>query len=151
LALDIARNVPTGNIYVANQVRSGSGWASSANIYPVGSRGDTAPIGVISGPLTQLGEVNGIIVDAMGEVYVANSDTSTIVGFAPNSTGNVSPNIVIGGSQTGLSHPVGITFDKTANIYVANCGAGCPGGLAPTRSPSGLSPLDGQVRWFGLD
>jgi hypothetical protein len=119
-------------VYVANQVQSGSGWASSINIYPALATGNMCPNSVISGSQTQLTAVAGIVVDSAGEIYVANVDTDEIVGFAAGSDGNVSPNIVISGSQTELSRPTGLALDSHGNLYVANCASGCNVGSAPS-------------------
>jgi hypothetical protein len=118
-------------VYVSNEVKSGSGWASSVNIYSAFLSGNITPSVVISGSQTQLTEVNGIAVDSTGEIYVVNTDTDEIVGFAPGSSGNVAPNIVIGGSQTGMSRPTGLALDASDNLYVGNCASGCGVGSQP--------------------
>jgi hypothetical protein len=57
--------------YVANE-GSGIGGVDSAKIYAAGSNGNVAPIATIAGPLTQLDKPNGIAVDSIGNIYVAN-------------------------------------------------------------------------------
>lgn len=117
-------------VYVSNEIQSGSGWASTLNIYSAKLNGDIQPVAIIGGSSTQLGQVNGVAVNGSGEIYVVNTNTDTIVGFAAGSSGNVAPNVVIGGSYTGLAWPVGMTIDASGNLYVANCASECGGGSA---------------------
>jgi hypothetical protein len=44
----------------------------SVTIYTANSNGNVAPMATISGPLTQLDKPSGIVVDSIGNVYVAN-------------------------------------------------------------------------------
>lgn len=108
-------------VYVSNQ-SGGPPPVGSVLYYPVGSNGDVAPSGAISGSNTHLTGANGIVVDSGGEIYVANSDTNTIAGFATGSNGNVTPNVLISGSNTGLATPIGLALDSDGNLYVSNCG-----------------------------
>jgi sugar lactone lactonase YvrE len=118
-------------VYVSNTLRFGPNYAGAVDIYPGSLNGDVSPSTVISGSNTQLGEVNGIVVDSAGEIYVVSTDSDKIVGFAPGSTGNSTPNVVISGSYTGLSRPTGLAIDSNGDLYVANCASGCGVGSAP--------------------
>jgi hypothetical protein len=118
-------------IYVANEIRTNSKWTSSVNIYSTLVDGNVPPLTVIGGSQTQLTQVNGIVVNASGEIYVVDTDTNQIVGFAAGSSGNAAPNVVIGGSNTNLSWPIGLAQDAVGNLYVANCGSDCNGGSLP--------------------
>lgn len=118
-------------VYVTNMIKSGSSWASTVTIYSASSNGNVSPVAVIGGSQTQLSQVAGIVVDDTGEIYVANIDSNSIVGFARGSSGNVAPNVVIAGSQTGLSRPTGLALDENRNMYVGNCASGCNDGSAP--------------------
>jgi hypothetical protein len=120
-----------GYIYVANSSQVGQGATGEVLVYSTPSERNVAPINVIGGALTQLTQVNGIVVDSSGEIYVVNTDTAEIVGFAPGSSGNVSPNVVISGANTNLGQPVDLAIESTGNLYVANCGSGCASGLPP--------------------
>jgi sugar lactone lactonase YvrE len=115
-------------VYVSNVLSFSPPYTGAVNYYAVGSNGNVAPSAVISGSNTALTLVNGIAVDNSGEIYVANSDTNSIVGFAPGSSGNVTPNVVISGSDTGLASPIGMTIDSAGNIYFSNCGTDCSWG-----------------------
>ena len=119
-------------VYVADQVQSGSNPSSNVLIYPVGLNGNISPSIVIAGSQTQLTVANGIVVDTVGEIYVADGDTNEIVGFAAGSSGNATPNIVLSGSQTELSRPTGLAVDANDNLYVANCASGCGVGSQPS-------------------
>jgi hypothetical protein len=119
-----ARDALPEYMYVSNDMQVGSGWASAISIYPAYADGNVYPSVVISGSQTQLMHLAGIVVDASGEIYVANEEGS-IIGFASGSSGNTSPNVVISGSQTELSRPTGLSLDSDGNIYVGNCASGC--------------------------
>jgi large repetitive protein len=60
----------------------------------------------------------GLAIDSMGNVYVANYDSNTIEKFSPNG-------IDLGVfASTGLNQPVALAFDAvTGSLYVANAGA----------------------------
>ncbi len=131
-------------IYVTNQVQSGSGSASSVTVYPALRSGNVPPSAVITGSQTQLTEVNGIAVNARGEIYVADSDTDEIVGFRRGATGDAAPNVVIAGSNTLLQAPVGLSLDANGNLYVGcrtpavlEFKAGSNGNVAPVRDITG--------------
>jgi hypothetical protein len=111
-------------VYVSNLLQP-SGSPGAIDYYPVGSNGDVAPSGVITGPKTGVTSPVGLVVDGAGEIYVANDQTNTIVGFPAGSNGNESPNIVISGSITGLASPNGLALDDAGNLFVTNCGNGC--------------------------
>jgi hypothetical protein len=100
-------------------------YTGAVDYYPVGANGNVAPAGEIAGSQTQLTQVTGIVVTQGGWIYVANADTNSIVGFAPNSTGDVEPSVVIAGSNTGLASPLGLAVDQAGDVYVANCGTRC--------------------------
>jgi sugar lactone lactonase YvrE len=154
-------------IYVANEVRVGSRWTSSVNVYSALLSGNIAPVSVISGSYTQLTQVNGIVVNADGEIFVVDTDTNEIVGFPPGSSGNVSPNVVIGGGNTDLSWPIGLALDGKGDLYVANCGSDCNGGsllpsvlefsagsngdVAPIRDVSGSETQLAHANAIALD
>jgi sugar lactone lactonase YvrE len=152
-------------VYVSNQ-SGGSPAVGSVLYYPVGSNGDVAPSGAISGSNTHLAGANGIVVDSGGEIYVANSDTNTIVGFAPGSNGNITPNVLISGSNTGLATPIGLALDSDGNLYVSNCGqchspsapdsveeftAGSNGNATPIRTIVGQQTQLNQVNQLAVD
>jgi len=163
------RRTSAENIFVANQTHEGPPWAGQVLVYPVGSNGNVPPTQIIGGSNTLLTQANGIVVNAAGEIFVANSDANTIVGFPVGSTGNVSPNVVIGGSNTGLASPLGLAIDNAGDLYVANCGTSCAfgppgptsieefaaganGNIAPIRVISGKrTGFGGQIKGIALD
>jgi len=127
------RRTSSGFIYVAN-ILTESPNVGNVLVYPVGSNGNVAPATVIGGSNTLLTLVDGIVTDQNGEIYVVDSDTNMIVGFAPGSAGNVSPNVVIAGPNTGLTAPHSLAIDALGNLYVSNCGTTC--NFGPTGPPS---------------
>jgi len=155
-----------GYVYVANIDQQLRPWIGSVLIYPAGSNGNVAPIAAIAGSNTMLTLAAGIAVDKSGEIYVAVTDTNTIVGFPAGSNGNVTPNIVISGSNTGLASPDGLGLDQAGNLYVANCGCnygppgptsmeefgvGVNGNVAPIRAISGKRTQLNNIEGLALD
>jgi hypothetical protein len=62
-------------------------------------------LGTITGPATQLSNPEGVGLDSSGDLYVANSSSSTITEYAADVTGNAAPIATIGrmGDRTGQS------------------------------------------------
>ena len=95
------------------------------------------PIRVISGPLTQLTEINGIALDAQGNVFVTNGlqGVGSVLVFSANASGNVAPIRTITGVGTAQFYgPSGIAIDATGNLYVASY-------LIATSSPAQPSSI----------
>lgn len=66
-----------------------------------------------------LNQPEGVVVDASGDVYVANFGANTITELA---TGSVwTPTTFLSGN--GLNQPWGLSIDLSGNLYVANSGA----------------------------
>jgi sugar lactone lactonase YvrE len=123
------KNTSADYVFVTNDL---GGTTSEIEYFPVGSSGNVAPAGVITGSNTGLTYyTEGIAVNVSGEIFVASMDTNRILGFAAGASGNVSPVVTIGGTNTGLAKPIGLALDATGNLYVANCSTqtfGCPNG-----------------------
>ena len=83
-----------------------------------------APIATIGGVNTGLDFVEGIAVDSVGNVYVANSNSvpaASVSVYAAGSNGNAAPIATISGSNTFLSSPYGIAVDSTSGkIFVTD-------------------------------
>jgi DNA-binding beta-propeller fold protein YncE len=103
---------------------SGEFRAPSINVYPIKANGDTAPLRVIQGPLTQLNWPAHISLDVeRQELYVANPVTHEIVVFRATDSGNVAPIRVLKGPRTGIKYPHGVFVDtKNDELVVANFG-----------------------------
>jgi sugar lactone lactonase YvrE len=119
-------------VYVTNLARSDSEASPSVTVYPAARSGNVPPSQDITGPQTQLSEPNGVVVNDIGEIYVADSDTDEILGFQRGATGDAAPNVVIAGSNTLLQAPVGLSLDAEGDLYVGNCGSACGASLAPS-------------------
>jgi hypothetical protein len=121
-------------LYVTDNTFSSGSFITT---YRVDAIGNAKPVGVIKGYDTQLQCPNGIVVDARGEIYLADSSKNEILGFAPGSTGDAAPNVVITGST--LQQPGGLAIDAAGNLYTVSCGSDC-GASGPdnvTVSPPG--------------
>jgi sugar lactone lactonase YvrE len=76
--------------------------------------------------LTQLSYSNGIVVDQLGTVYVADEGNHRIMRWVKGATQG---SVVVGGNGRGgqsnqLNEPRGLSFDRHGNLYVAEYG-GC--------------------------
>ena len=127
IALDSSRN-----IYVADQA------APSVFVYPpLGSSTGTlneSPTATISGFATGMLFPQGIALDSLGNIYVADFGDpehfpvipANVFVYPPlgSSTGtlNESPTASISGNYTGLDNPTGIALDSGKNIYVTDQG-----------------------------
>lgn len=122
-----ATPVPTGlaahSIFVAEQADN------NITIYPPNPTGtlNELPIVQINGSNTGLAMPDGIAVDAVGRIYVANRSggggSGSITVYAANpSLGmvNEAPIATIAGPDTGLNNPSGIALDAGGKIYVTN-------------------------------
>ncbi|MGB8964012.1 MAG: hypothetical protein WCB99_00100 [Candidatus Cybelea sp.] len=106
VAVDASRNV-----YVFD--------AKTATIseFAAGATGNVAPIRTIAGSNTGLSGANGFsfglaVSKKSGEIFVSNSGSNAILGFAAHATGNVTPIQTIAGSATGLSDPLGLVVTE---------------------------------------
>lgn len=101
---------PADVLYVANA------GTNAITIYRRTATGNTAPLGIISGPNTQLNDPGQLSQDAAGNVYVANGLNGTnpsILVFAHGAQGNVAPIRVLAGPLTQLHDPTALTVDQT--------------------------------------
>ena len=103
---------------------SGRVMPPSITVYALKASGDTAPVRVIQGPLTQLDWPVHISLDAdRQELYVANSVADDILVFRATDNGNVAPIRIIKGPHSGISKPHGVFADaKNGELVVANFG-----------------------------
>src|SRR6266550_4998288 len=111
-------------LYVVNLGTSGAS-PETVTVYAANAVGNVAPIRTIGGSNTALHHVEGIAVDAAGQIYVANMrDAGThgdsITVFAANASGNVAPVATIAGGHTGLNAPGNIALAADGRLYVAN-------------------------------
>ena len=124
-------------LYVANSK------TATIDIFPAGSSTMQAQIGGsntgLGVPGTSALPGNTVAVDALRNVYVFDTKTTTISEFAAGATGNVAPIRTISGSNTGLSGGNGFSFGlavtKTSGeIFVSNPGTNAILGFAATAS-----------------
>lgn len=106
VAVDASRN-----IYVFD--------AKTATIseFAAGATGNIAPIRTIAGSNTGLSGGDGFsfglaVSKRSGEIFVSNSGSNAILGFAASANGNVAPIQTIAGSGTGLAEPLGVVVTE---------------------------------------
>ncbi len=130
----------------------------SITVHALKASGDTAPVRMIQGPLTQLNWPAHIAVDVeRDELFVTNPVTNEILVFRASDSGNVAPIRVLGGPRSGLSHPHGVFVDpKNEEIVVANCGnhsstvyAMTASGDTPPLRTIRAAPADAPAPMFG--
>jgi sugar lactone lactonase YvrE len=130
---------PSGNIYVANSL-GGSDGLGSVTVYSAGSAGNAAPSATISGNSsgdnTGFNSPEGIALDSLGNLYVANAyggpdGVGSITIYSPGANGNVTPLATISDNpncapcdKTTLNFPYGVALDASGKIYVANSAGG---------------------------
>jgi sugar lactone lactonase YvrE len=101
--------------------------------------GSTVPTAILSG----LSGPDALAFDSAGNLYVANTGTSTISKFTPGST---TPSATL----TGLNYPVALVFDPAGNLYVANyrdnsISKFAPGSVTPTARLTGVQFSQGLL------
>jgi hypothetical protein len=132
----------------------------SITVHDLKANGDTAPLRVIQGPLTQLNWPAHISVDVESdELFVTNPVTHEILVFraSASASGNVAPIRVLGGPRTGLSHPHGVFVDPNNDeLVVANFGnhsstvyAQNASGDTPPLRTIRAAPADAPAPMFG--
>ena len=97
----------------------------SITVYDKNAQGDTAPLRVIQGPLTQMDWPTSLAVHSeRGEIFIANDTGDSVIVFPVTAEGNVAPIRVIKGPNTMVDNPTGVTIDLENNeLWVANFGS----------------------------
>ena len=139
----------SGNIYAANAPASGG---HSITVYNPSANGNVAPTRTIAGAKSGLTGADGMVLDASGNVYIANcgvcfqsSGTPGVLEFAAGASGNVAPIRTISGTNTGFTDPTAVWLDGTGKIYVSDFAnnrisifaAAATGNVAPTAMIQG--------------
>ena len=105
-----------GNIYVTDDLAGASGLGAIDEFSPSQS-GNVQPVRAIFGSNSGLAKPLGIAVDGAGNIYAANSASSTIAVFNQSSS---TPARIVSGPSTGLGTPVGVAVDSAGDVYALN-------------------------------
>ncbi|CAF2033060.1 unnamed protein product, partial [Rotaria magnacalcarata] len=78
----------------------------------------------VGSALTQLNHPNGLFVDTLGTLYVADMGNHRVMRWMQGATQGT---VIVGGNGYGaganqLGVPVGLSFDQRGNLYVADQG-----------------------------
>jgi sugar lactone lactonase YvrE len=116
-----------GSLYVAN---GAPWWLPPILVYSPGADAEVPPVRAIEGPNTLLAKPRGLVLDAAGNLYVANHgganginaygpDLGAVTVYAPGASGDVAPIRTIRGYHARLNGPSGIALDGDT-LFVAN-------------------------------
>jgi serine/threonine protein kinase, bacterial len=139
----------SGQIYVANAMSTNN----NIVVYSSTANGQSTPVRLIQGTLTQINNLASLTVDATGNIYAtaqANAGAGTAPGlllmFAPSANGNVAPARVLtvtSGIFDGVAVDFGLNvyaveeFPAGTNPAIVEFAAGAVGAATPIRSISG--------------
>jgi hypothetical protein len=95
-------------------------FANAVLVFRGAAEGDEAPIRIIQGRNTTIGDVDRLDVDPINnEIYVPNRDVSTVLVFPRTANGDVAPIRVLAGDKTELRRSVAsVSVDPVNNILV---------------------------------
>ena len=133
-----ATPTPVNTLYVLN------GTGASLQSFAPGSTGNVAPTSTVSGTATTLSGPSSMVLGPAGNVWVANTTTSTVTEFTQAQVavgGSPAPTVTL--TLTTLSAPVALAFDRSGDLWVANQGPSATGSLeefTPTQLAVSGSP-----------
>jgi sugar lactone lactonase YvrE len=144
-----------GSMYITDS----SGAGDQILVFPESANGGPAPTQQITGTSTGLSIPLGVAVDSAGNIWVTNSNTSSITEYAPGSNGNQAPINTVIGNATGLSQPIGIWIDSSQHVWVANFGNNSvteygpnpSGNQAPIATIAGAATTLNQPAYLTVD
>ena len=94
-------------------------FAGAILVFRGGANGEEAPIRVIQGPKTQLGDPQRLDIDTVhNEIYVPSGDSVLV--FSRNASGDVPPIRVLKGPDTQLDAVETLAVDPVNNVFVAS-------------------------------
>ena len=137
--------------------------ANSVEVFAAGATGNAMPAAMIVGANTGLAVPRGIVLDAGGRLYVANSAQpctgiacGSVTVYAAGASGNATPAATIAGSNTGLDGPHGVAL-FAGQLYVASLdsilvfAAGATGNAVPTATLAGSKTGLASPKGIALD
>ncbi|MGH9783773.1 MAG: hypothetical protein ACRD88_06265 [Terriglobia bacterium] len=95
-------------------------FANAILVFRGSAQGDEAPIRIIQGRKTLIGDVDRLDVDPINdEIYIPNRDVSTVLVFPRKANGDVAPIRILGGNDTQLGRSVAsVSVDPVHNLLV---------------------------------
>ena len=95
-------------------------FANAVLVFRASAEGDEAPIRIIQGRKTLIGDVDRLDVDPVNdEIYVPNRDAGTVLVFPREANGDVAPIRILHGDKTRLGRSVSsVSVDPVNNLMV---------------------------------
>jgi hypothetical protein len=95
-------------------------FANAILVFRGSAQGDEAPIRIIQGRKTLIGDVDRLDVDPINdEIYIPNRDVGTILVFPRKANGDVAPIRILGGDNTQLGRNASsVSVDPVNNLLV---------------------------------
>jgi hypothetical protein len=91
--------------------------------FDANATGNVAPIAVITGAATGLGNPTSLAIDPAGNIWVADlMGGAKILEFRAGSNGNVSPIATLAGAKTHITETYGIWIDPIGHLFLGNVG-----------------------------
>ncbi len=113
-------------------------FASAILVFRGAAQGDEAPIRIIQGRNTTIGDVDRLDVDPINnEIYIPNRDVSTVLVFSRTANGDVAPIRILGGDNTQLGRGMASVSVDPANNTLVVAHNSRDGILTFNRSDSG--------------
>jgi hypothetical protein len=111
-----------GLTYLGYTTSSGQ---TGIDVFAADATGYATPVRVVAGSKTHLLNVEAMVPDTDGRLYVLNAwnypvQYNEVDVFGAGANGDVRPKQVIKGDQTGLVYPEGIALGADDNLYIAN-------------------------------
>jgi hypothetical protein len=139
----------SGDLWVANR--------SSSTIVEytpsqLAASGDPTPAVTISANASSLDNPSGVAFDASGDLWVTNSESSTLAEFTPSqlaASGDPTPAVTISANASSLDGPYSLAFDAAGDLWVPNFSAPSlveytPSQLAASGDPTPANTIAGS-------
>jgi sugar lactone lactonase YvrE len=126
-----------GNLWVA---QADENTVSEYAVGQLGASGSPTAVDTITATAGSLNGPGGLAFDQHGNLWVANSNDSTVVEFTPSQLaagGSPTPAVIISGAGGNFSRPEGLAFDAGGDLWVASTNDSSVVEFTPSQLASG--------------